>query len=433
PSEPNCRAIPSEQNCEAIPSERNCEAIPSERKCEAIPSERKCEAIPSERNCEAIPSGESAKLSHLSERYYNDLAARDLVSVLQAPPRPLRVPGSSAICPAPWVRMRVVGRWTEVMLLVRRCWGPRLGGVRPRCSCQAPAGLGGSSGGDSRGSRVRKKPPWRVLFLGTDHFARETLQALHAARDDEEEKLIESLEVVTVPSPSPKGLPVKQYAIQSRLPVYEWPDVGSGEYDVGVVASFGRLLSEALILKFPYGILNVHPSCLPRWRGPAPIIHTVLHGDTVTGVTVMQVRPKRFDIGPILKQETIPVPPKSTSKELEAVLSKLGANMLISVLKNLPESLNNGRPQPAEGVTYAPKVSAGTSCVKWEEQTSEQVLRLHLAIGDIVPLQTIWLENTVKLLDLVEVNNSILTDPKLTGQTVAPGSVVYHRQSQMLL
>ena len=98
----------------------------------------------------------------------------------------------------------------------------------------------------------------------------------------------------------------------------------------------------------------------------------------------MQIRPKRFDIGPILQQETIPVPPKSTSKELEAVLSKLGANMLISVLKKLSESLNNGRQQAAKGVTNAPKVSAGTSCVKWEEQTSEQVLRLHLAIGDIV-------------------------------------------------
>ncbi|GAB1294360.1 Methionyl-tRNA formyltransferase, mitochondrial [Apodemus speciosus] len=252
--------------------------------------------------------------------------------------------------------------------------------------------------------------------------------------DDKEEKLIEKLEVVTVPSLSPKGLPVKQYAIQSQLPVYEWPDVGPGEYDVGVVASFGRLLSEALILKFPYGILNVHPSCLPRWRGPAPIIHTVLHGDTVTGVTIMQVRPKRFDVGPILKQESIPVPPKSSSKELEAVLSKLGADMLISVLKNLPESLASGRPQPAEGATsHAPKVSAGTSCVKWEEQTSEQVLRLHLAVGDIAPLQTLWMESTVKLLDLVEVSNSIRADPKLTGQTVTPGSVVYHRPSQMLL
>uniref|UniRef100_G1TB07 Methionyl-tRNA formyltransferase, mitochondrial n=1 Tax=Oryctolagus cuniculus TaxID=9986 RepID=G1TB07_RABIT len=251
--------------------------------------------------------------------------------------------------------------------------------------------------------------------------------------NNKEEALIDRLEVVTVPSPSPRGLPVKQFAAQAQLPVHEWPDVGAGEYDVGVVASFGRLLSEALILKFPYGVLNVHPSCLPRWRGPAPIIHTVLHGDAVTGVTIMQIRPKRFDVGPIVKQETIPVSPRSTAKELEVVLSRLGANMLISVLKNLPESLNRARQQPAEGVTYAPKISAGTSCIKWEEQTSEQIFRLYRAIGNIIPLQTLWMENTVKLLDLVEVNNSVLADLKLTGQTVTPGSVIYHKQLQILL
>ncbi|XP_006141785.1 methionyl-tRNA formyltransferase, mitochondrial [Tupaia chinensis] len=321
-------------------------------------------------------------------------------------------------------------------VLVRRCWRPRLAGgaVGGRLSPQWRALKAESPGGeDSRDVRVREKPPWRVLFFGTDQFAREALRALHAARENKEEELIEKLEVVTVPSPSPAGLPVKQYAVQSQLPVYEWPDVGSGEYDVGVVASFGRLLSETLILKFPYGILNVHPSCLPRWRGPAPIIHTVLHGDTVTGVTIMQIRPKRFDVGPILKQETIPVPPKSTTKELEAVLSRLGASMLISVLKNLPESLNNGRQQPAVGVTYAPKISASTSCIKWEEQTSEEILRLYRAIGSIMPLQTLWMENTVKLLDVVEVDSSVLADLKLRGPTVTPGSIIYYRQSQILL
>ncbi|KAM9586163.1 methionyl-tRNA formyltransferase, mitochondrial isoform 2-T2 [Trichechus inunguis] len=315
-------------------------------------------------------------------------------------------------------------------VLLRRCWGPGLvrcaTGVRSTPQWPALAGLGVSSGGEEGlGARAREKPPWRVLFFGTDRFAREALRALHAARDNKEEELIEKLEVVTVPSPSPRGLPVKRYAVRSQLPVYEWPDVGPGDYDVGVVASFGRLLSEALILKFPY--------CLPRWRGPAPIIHTVLHGDKVTGVTIMQIRPKRFDVGPILKQETVPVPPKSTAKELEALLSRLGASMLISVLKNLPESLNSGRQQPAEGVTYAPKISAGKSCIKWEEQTSEQIFRLYRAIGNIIPLQTLWMDNTVKLLDLVEVNSSILADPKLTGQAVIPGSLMYHKQSQILL
>ncbi|XP_002753284.2 methionyl-tRNA formyltransferase, mitochondrial [Callithrix jacchus] len=319
-------------------------------------------------------------------------------------------------------------------VLVRRCWGPRLAlGARPRRPSPQWRALVGLGGEDGRDARVREKPPWRVLFFGTDQFAREALRFLHAARENKEEELIDRLEVVTMPSPSPKGLPVKQYAVQSQLPVHEWPDVGSGEYDVGVVASFGQLLSEALILKFPYGILNVHPSCLPRWRGPAPIIHTVLHGDPVAGVTIMQIRPKRFDVGPILKQETVPVPPKSTAKELEAVLSRLGADMLISVLKNLPESLNNGRQQPTEGATYAPKISAGTGCIKWEEQTAEQILRLHRAIGNIIPLQTLWMANTIKLLDLVEVNSSILADPELTAQALIPGSVIYHRRLQILL
>ncbi|XP_075391554.1 methionyl-tRNA formyltransferase, mitochondrial [Tenrec ecaudatus] len=319
-------------------------------------------------------------------------------------------------------------------VLVRGCWGPRPArgarGVRSTPQWRAVARRGEQ---DGLGPRARKKPPWRVLFFGTDQFASETLQALHAARENKEEELIEKLEVVTVPSPSPKGLPVKRYAVQSRLPLHEWPHVGAGEYDVGVVASFGRLLSEALILKFPYGILNVHPSCLPRWRGPAPIIHTVLHGDAIAGVTIMQIRPKRFDVGPILKQETIPVPPKSTAKELEALLARLGANMLISVLKNLPESLNSGRQQPTEGVTYAPKISISTSCIRWEEQTAEQILRLDRAIGNIIPLQTVWMDHTIKLLDLVDVNSSVLADPKCIGQAVIPGAFVYHRQLHILL
>uniref|UniRef100_A0A2K5DW67 Mitochondrial methionyl-tRNA formyltransferase n=1 Tax=Aotus nancymaae TaxID=37293 RepID=A0A2K5DW67_AOTNA len=263
-------------------------------------------------------------------------------------------------------------------VLVRRCWGPRLArGARPgRLNPQWRA-LVGLSGEDGRDARVREKPPWRVLFFGTDQFAREALRFLHAARENKEEELIDKLEVVTMPSPSPKGLPVKQYAVQSQLPVYEWPDVGSGEYDVGVVASFGQLL-----------ILFV------RKCGIATLVF-------ING----------FDVGPILKQETVPVPPKSTAKELEAVLSRLGANMLISVLKNLPESLNNGRQQPTEGATYGSLLLPPAG----------------------IPLQTLWMANTIKLLDLVEVNSSILADPELMAQALVPGSVIYHKQSQILL
>uniref|UniRef100_A0A8C6VPP0 Methionyl-tRNA formyltransferase, mitochondrial n=1 Tax=Naja naja TaxID=35670 RepID=A0A8C6VPP0_NAJNA len=247
----------------------------------------------------------------------------------------------------------------------------------------------------------REKPPWRVLFFGTDHFSSEILRALQAARWVF--RLVDHLEVVTLPPSHSKVLPVKKYAEQLQLPIHIWPDVGAWEtFDVGVVASFGRLLSEDLIQKFPYGMLNVHPSYLPRWRGPAPIIHTVLHGDTVTGVTIMQIRPKRFDVGPIIKQEEFAVPPRCSAKELEPLLSKEGANMLIAVLQNLPESLSKKKEQPKEGVTHAPKVTIAMSCIQWEEQTAEQILRTHRALGAMMPLKTLWMGSSVKLLDFEE-------------------------------
>nr|XP_056721681.1 methionyl-tRNA formyltransferase, mitochondrial [Euleptes europaea] len=279
----------------------------------------------------------------------------------------------------------------------------------------------------------REKPPWRVLFFGTDSFAAETLGALRAARELGPDPIVDRLEVVTLQSHLPKGHAVKNYAEQFRLPVHLWPDIGPcGHFDVGVVASFGRLLSEDLILKFPYGVLNVHPSCLPRWRGPAPIIHTMLHGDRVTGVTIMQIRPRRFDVGPIIKQETFPVPAFCTVKELESLLSKLGANMLITVLQNLPECLQNKKEQPKEGVTFAPKVTVSMSCVQWEEQTSEQVLRLHRALGTMMPLQTLWMGTVIKLLDLVDVDTG-LPDRLATEHGTTPGSVIYHKQLQTLM
>nr|XP_060611600.1 methionyl-tRNA formyltransferase, mitochondrial [Anolis sagrei ordinatus] len=282
---------------------------------------------------------------------------------------------------------------------------------------------------------MRGGPPWRVLFFGTDAFAGQALRALWRAREPTPCQLVDHLEVVTLPSKMPKGLPVENTAEQLQLPIHLWPDIGPCEhFDVGVVASFGRLLSEELILKFPYGVLNVHPSYLPRWRGPAPIIHTVLHGDQTTGATIMQIRPKRFDVGPIIKQESIAVPAHCSAKELESILSSLGAKLLIAVLQNLPESLQNMREQPKEGVTFAPKLTAAMSCIRWEEQTAEQILRMHRALGSMMPLQTLWMGTAVKLLDLLEVETLPDIQDRITAEKGAiPGSVFYHKQSETLV
>ncbi|KAM4677837.1 methionyl-tRNA formyltransferase, mitochondrial [Discoglossus pictus] len=276
----------------------------------------------------------------------------------------------------------------------------------------------------------KTSPPWNVMFFGTDEFALESLKILNHFSSGTQEPVVRRLEVVTLPSSLPKGLPVKNYAVEHGIPVHEWPDTGQcDQFHVGVVASFGRLLNESLILKFPYGILNVHPSCLPRWRGPAPIIHTILNGDETTGVTIMQIRPKRFDVGPIVMQEMFHVPPQCTSKELEALLSKHGAEMLISVMKKLPQSLAHSTEQPKNGVTFAPKLTNVMSCVRWEEQSAKQIIQLERAIGYFMPLQAVWMGSPIKLLGFTEAPDSLT----ISDLAWVPGSVRYDRTSKILV
>uniref|UniRef100_A0A3Q3XD09 Methionyl-tRNA formyltransferase, mitochondrial n=1 Tax=Mola mola TaxID=94237 RepID=A0A3Q3XD09_MOLML len=240
-------------------------------------------------------------------------------------------------------------------------------------------------------------PPWRLLFFGSDEFAVESLKLLSSSRSSSK-GIVETLEVVTLSS----DVPVKRFAQQNHLPVQSWPPENvDGQFDVGVVVSFGRLLHERLINKFPYGILNVHPSLLPRWRGPAPIFHTIMHGDAVTGVTIMQIHPHRFDVGPILNQELHPVPEKCTADELGAALATKGAHLLIDTLTTLSQRLVQKREQGEKGATFAPKINMSMSWMVWEEQTCDQIDRLYRAIGSQIPLRTIWMGRTIKLLDFV--------------------------------
>ncbi|KAJ8396737.1 hypothetical protein AAFF_G00015750 [Aldrovandia affinis] len=272
---------------------------------------------------------------------------------------------------------------------------------------------------------VRTKAPWRILFFGTDEFAMESLKILSVSRQESSDRVVESLEVVTLG----QNVPVRRFARENKLVVHDWPSVNPrGQFDVGVVVSFGCLLHEALIRQFPYGILNVHPSLLPRWRGSAPVFHTVLHGDAVTGVTIMQIRPKRFDVGPILSQRVFQVPENSTAEQLAASLATMGACLLTDTLKNLPERIANSREQPQEGATFAPKINVAMSWVVWEELSCEQIGRLFRAIGSRIPLRTMWMGQVIKLLDFVGKFSVSESDDR----SPAPGSIRYQKESNTL-
>lgn len=98
--------------------------------------------------------------------------------------------------------------------------------------------------------------------------------------------------------------------------------------------------------------MNIHPSLLPRWRGAAPIVHTLAYGDHETGVSIMRIRPKRFDTGEIIVQHKIQIEPNTRMPELHQTLGNIGASCLVSTLKQLPEILQKVQPQLDIGVTY---------------------------------------------------------------------------------
>ncbi|XP_020392738.1 methionyl-tRNA formyltransferase, mitochondrial isoform X2 [Rhincodon typus] len=309
---------------------------------------------------------------------------------------------------------------------------PRMGKTVNRLFC---AGRIGAHLEKECGRRQgRTAPPWRILFFGTDEFAQRVLEKLHPSRFLKTGKmLVQQLEVVTLPATKSAELPVRKYALMNQISVHDWPYFAPNDYfDVGIIVSFGNLLSETLIQQFPYGILNLHPSLLPRWRGPAPIFHTLIHGDQVTGVTIIQIRPTRFDVGPIVMQQECAVPPRCTADELGVILAETGAEMLLSTLESLPELVKNAREQSKEGITFAPKINVGMSWVNWQEQTWEELDQIYRAIGSRIPLRTLWMDKTVKLLDLVDVRE-IPVSLAFTPEQLIPGTIHFHKESNTLL
>uniref|UniRef100_UPI0037E851BE methionyl-tRNA formyltransferase, mitochondrial n=1 Tax=Semicossyphus pulcher TaxID=241346 RepID=UPI0037E851BE len=317
-----------------------------------------------------------------------------------------------------WTNSKTTGVPLKVLHVLQHCCLHTV--CRTRCG----------RGADLRPRRLCRQlsssgPPWRLLFFGSDQFAVESLKLLTSSRSSSE-GIVESLEVVTLSS----DVPVKRFAQQNHLPIHSWPPHNvDGLFDVGVVVSFGCLLPERLINKFPYGILNVHPSLLPRWRGPAPVFHTILHGDTMTGVTIMQIRPHRFDVGPILNQQFQQVPENCTADELGTALASKGAHLLIDTLMTLSERMLDKREQGQTGATFAPKINTSMSWIVWEEQTCDQISCLYRAIGSRIPLRTTWRGRTIKLLHFIGKCHISLSDQR---RKPVPGSVSYQKESNIL-
>ncbi|XP_066139327.1 methionyl-tRNA formyltransferase, mitochondrial [Euwallacea fornicatus] len=267
-----------------------------------------------------------------------------------------------------------------------------------------------------------KKPPWKVLFFGSDDFSLHSLKALlnecrHPAQ------IISTLEVVTCSQQNP----VWKYSNMQNLKIHKWPpNLEKSSFDLGLVVSFGYLIPEQLIEKFPLGMLNVHGSLLPRWRGASPIVYALLHGDKETGITIMNIRPKKFDVGEIVYQQKIEISRHIEMPELYEKLALLGGKCLVNTLHNFDRYLSNSKPQPSEGVTYAPKLTPEFATIKWDFLTATNIYNLQRAVKSVLPLKTTWFSIPVRLFDI-----NIFSDA--TRKCVQPGYVEYNRTHKLLI
>jgi methionyl-tRNA formyltransferase len=155
------------------------------------------------------------------------------------------------------------------------------------------------------------------------------------------------------------------------------------EVDLAIVVAYGHILKADLLALPRDGWINVHASLLPKFRGAAPIVHTILHGDEVTGITIMQLEAE-LDAGPIIHQVMTPVAPDETGGELTVRLAELGALALVEALTLIASGAAQPIPQDHELATYAPKISREQGRIRWTDsadRVARQVRALDPAPG----------------------------------------------------
>jgi methionyl-tRNA formyltransferase len=213
----------------------------------------------------------------------------------------------------------------------------------------------------------------RIVFFGTPEFAVASLNALLRER-------FTVAGVVTQPD-KPQGrsrstlVPpaVKIAALEARLPVLQ-PARPVGdlflaslrrlEADLGIVVAYGHILRREVLDAPARGMINVHASLLPRFRGAAPIQHAILAGDRETGISIMKME-EGLDSGPVLHRVSTPIADGETGGSLTTRLAALGGSALVEALARVSARTEELEPQDAAAATYAPKISRETARLDW--------------------------------------------------------------------
>jgi methionyl-tRNA formyltransferase len=236
----------------------------------------------------------------------------------------------------------------------------------------------------------------RVVYFGTPEFAVPTLRGMLEAPSGTEGRGAHDVVALVSQPDRPKGrghhlapTPTKEVALAAGIPVLQperlkeeafLAQIAALSPDIGVVAAYGRLLPDQLLSIPPLGMVNVHASLLPRWRGAAPVHRAVIAGDRETGITIMRVV-KELDAGASFKTVRRAIGDDETSVEVKRALADLGAGLLLEVLEEIAAGRAIETPQDASLATYAAKITKAEGAVDW----SLPAERIHNLVRGLQP------------------------------------------------
>ena len=215
---------------------------------------------------------------------------------------------------------------------------------------------------------------------------------------------------------------VKQRALQHGIPV-EQPAtlrdaaavarLAQWRADVMVVVAYGLILPAAVLAAPRLGCINIHASLLPRWRGAAPIQRAILAGDTHSGVTIMRMD-AGLDTGPMLLERRTPLADRETGGSLHDRLAGDGAAALLQALAGVADGSITPRAQPADGVTYAAKISKQEALIDWT-RSAVDIDRQVRAFNPWPIAETRWKTQQLRCWE---------AHPEPAASTAAPGTVI---------
>lgn len=219
----------------------------------------------------------------------------------------------------------------------------------------------------------------KIVFIGTPEFSANILRTIingeykPALVVTETDKPAGREQIIAPP-------PVKLLAQEHNIPLEQPAKIENCKLkiqnlkpDLGIVAAFGQIIPKDILGIPKYGFLNVHPSLLPRWRGPSPIQYAILNGDRKTGVTVM-LMDEKIDHGPILSQREMEIDENETGKTLYQKLADLGARLLLETIFHLQRGSIKARPQNEEEVIYSKLLKRQNGKINWQK-TAEEIER----------------------------------------------------------